>query len=181
MEELMAKVTGKTANWRLYGGTAILVAGLLSLLAHYLHLGPLQAIAWVILAAGLIILAFGQTGGNGAVGKYVIGKVALVLYAAGWVLLALNVIPVELPAFALTIAALLIIVGGLVSAWAIERQAIAKGAAQWILFLPAVVGALVVVGYIAPALATLEWMLDVLALLFAIAGALYLLNDRKLG
>ena len=177
----MARVTTKTANWRLFGGSAILAAGLLSLLAHFLHLGPLQAIAWALLAAGLVILAFGQTGGNGAVGKYVIGKVALVLYAAGWVLLALTVIPVVLPSLVLKLAALLVIVGGLVSAWAIERQAIAKGAAQWILFLPALVGALIMAAYIAPSLATLDWMLDVLAILFAITGALYLFNDRKLG
>ena len=174
----MASVTSKTANWRLFGGSAILAAGILSLLALFASLSWLQVIAWLVLAAGLIIVAFGQTGGNGAVGKYVLGKVALVLYAAGYVFLAVNLL-IALPAVVLALAALLIIVGGLVSAWAIERKAIAKGAAQWILFLPAIIGLVAFAALVVPSLASLAWILYLLAILFAVTGALYLLNDRR--
>ena len=174
----MARVTTKTANWRLFGGSAILAAGILSLLALFAGLGWLQVIAWLILAAGLVVVAFGQTGGNGAVGKYVLGKVALVLYATGYVLLALNIL-ISLPTVVMALAGLLIIVGGLVSAWAIERKAIAKGAAQWILFLPAIIGLVAFAALVVPSLATLAWILYLLAILFAVTGALYLLNDRR--
>jgi hypothetical protein len=178
----MAKVTSKTANWRLFGGSAILAAGVLSLLALSTSLAWVQALSWIILAAGLIVVAFGQSGGNGAVGKYVLGKVALVLYAAGFVLLALNLaIPGGIPPFALVLAGLLVIVGGLVSAWAIERKSIAKGAAQWILFLPAIVGLVTFAGLVVPSLSSSAWILYLLAILFCVTGSLYLLNDRKLG
>ena len=176
----MASVTSKTANWRLFGGSAILAGGILLLLALFTGLGWLQAIAWILLAAGFIIVAFGQTGGNGAVGDYVLGKVALVLYAAGFVIFALNLLaPGAIPAALVTIGAILVIVGGLVSAWAIERKHVAKGAAQWFLFLPAIVGLIAFAALVVPSLTAAAWVLYLLAILFAATGALYLLNDRR--
>ena len=177
----MAGVTARTANWRLFGGTALLIAGILWLIAYFVGTLPwLLALAYLILAAGLVIVAFGQTGGNGAVGKYVLGKVALVVYAAGWVLLAIAQL-VALPAIAIVFAGLFIIVGGLVSAWAVYKKSVAKGAARWILFVPAVVGAIWALSFIAASLALPVWFSLILAILFAVTGALYLLNDRKLG
>lgn len=176
----MASVTSRTANWRLFGGSALLIAAVLWLLALLAGQEWLQALAWIILAAGLVIVAFGQTGGNGAVGKYVAGKVALVLFAAGWVILALNLL-VSVPSVLLVIAAILIIVAGLFSAWAIYRKSVAKGAARWIMFLPATVGAIAFAAFVFPALTASAWVLYVLAILFGITGALYLLNDRKIG
>lgn len=178
----MASVTSKTANWRLFGGSALIIAAIVWLIALAVTAPAwVLALAWIILAAGLVIVAFGQTGGNGAVGKYVLGKVALVVFAAGWVLLAIDKL-YPLGAIVLVFAALFIIVGGLVSAWAIERKSVAKGAAQWVLFLPAVVGAIWVAGLLSPMLAvTGSWLEWALAILFGITGALYLLNDRKLG
>lgn len=177
----MASVTSRTANWRLFGGSAILVASILWIIALLLPgLNWLLALALLILAAGLVIVAFGQTGGNGAVGKYVLGKVALVLFAAGYVLLAINAL-YPLPSIALVLAGLLIIIAGLVSAWAIHHKAVAKGAARWILFIPAVVGAIVYLGLVSANLAVAPWITYVLAITWGITGALYLLNDRKIG
>jgi len=177
----MAGVSARTANWRLFGGSALLIAGILLVLAYFAtSLSFLTPLGYLVLAAGLVIVAFGQTGGNGAVGKDTLGRVALVVYAAGWVLLAIAAL-VALPAGARVIAGLFIIVGGLVSAWAIYRSGVAKGAARWILFLPAVVGAIWALSYITAALALPAWFALILAILFAVAGALYLLNDRKLG
>ena len=175
----MASVTSRTANWRLFGGSALIIAAVLWILFLLTSLSWLQALAWLVLAAGLVIVGFGQTGGNGAVGKYIPGKVALVLYAAGWAIFAVNVF-VSVSGL-LAVAALLIIVAGLFSAWAIERKSVAKGAARWILFLPAVVGALAYAAFVFPPLTTSAWILYVLAILFGITGALYLLNDRKIG
>ena len=176
----MASVSGRTANWRLFGGSALLIAAILWILALVTTLPWLLTLAWLILAAGLVIVALGQTGGNGAVGKYVPGKVALIVFAAGWVLLAINTI-YPLPAFFTVIAALFIIIGGLFSAWAIYRKSIAKGAARWIMFIPAIIGAIWAAGLLSPALALSPWLGYVLALAFAVTGTLYLLNDRKIG
>jgi len=177
----MAAVTARTANWRLFGGSALLIAGILWLIAYFVGSLPwLLALAFLILAAGLVIVAFGQTGGNGAVGKYVLGKAALVVYAAGWVLLAIAQL-VALPAIAIVFAGLFIIVGGLVSAWAVYKKSVAKGAARWILFVPAIVGAIWALAFLAATLALPVWFSLILAILFAVTGALYLLNDRKLG
>jgi hypothetical protein len=175
----MARVTSRTANWRLFGGSALIIAAILWILFLATSLNWLQVLAFLVLAAGLIIVAFGQTGGNGAVGKYVLGKVALVLFAAGWVIFAINAL-ISVGNL-LVIGALLIIVAGLISAWAIERKSVAKGAARWIMFLPAVVGALAFAAFVFPSLTTSAWVLYVLAVLFGITGALYLLNDRKIG
>ena len=175
----MASVTSRTANWRLFGGSALIIAAILWILFLLTSLSWLQALAWLVLAAGLFIVGFGQTGGNGAVGKYIPGKVALVLFAAGYAIFALNVlVPVS---GLLLVAALFIIVAGLFSAWAIERKSVAKGAARWIMFLPAVVGALAFAAFVFEPLTTSAWVLYVLAVLFGITGALYLLNDRKIG
>lgn len=177
----MAGVTARTANWRLFGGSALLIAGILWVLAYFIGTLPwLLALAFLILAAGLVIVAFGQTGGNGAVGDYMVGKVALIVYAAGFAILAIGQL-VALPSIAWVFAGLFILGGGLVSAWAIYKKGVAKGAARWILFVPAVVGAIWALSLITASLALPVWFALILAILFAVTGALYLLNDRKLG
>jgi hypothetical protein len=176
----MASVTSRTANWRLFGGSALLIAAILWLLATVTSIGWLLALAWLVLAAGLVIIAFGQTGGNGAVGKYTLGRAALVIFAAGWVLLAINIV-VPLGAVIVAFAAIFIIVGGLVSAWAIYRKAVAKGAARWIMFIPAVLSTIWALGLLSPSLALPSWIGYLVAIAFGVAGALYLLNDRKIG
>ena len=176
----MASVTARTANWRLFGGSALVIGGLLwlafQLIGNQLWV---LTLAYVVLAAGLVILAFGQSGGNGAVGKNVLGKVALVVYAAGWALLGLATI-VALPAGAAVLAGLFIIGGGLVSAWAVYKERVAKGAARWILFLPAGVGAIWALQLLGLAFG-FPLLGSLVAVLFIVAGVLYLLNDRKLG
>ena len=179
----MANVSSRTANWRLFGGGGLIVGGILWTLhfvlvqAGILALGPwLFVIALLVIAVALALVAFGETGSNGAVGKYVIGKVALVVYAAGFLLFAVNA-ATALGSVVVAIAALLVVAGGLLSAYAIYQKGVAKGAARWFLFLPAVVGALWAVGIAFVAALQLWW----LGLLLAITGALYLLNSRKIG
>ena len=183
----MANVSSRTANWRLLGGGGLILGGILWTLhlvlvqAGTLALGPwLYVIALLVIAVALALVAFGETGSNGAVGKNVLGKVALVLYAAGFLLLAINA-AAALGTVVVTIAALLVIVGGLLSAYAVYQQGVAKGAARWILFLPAVIGALWALGLAFVASLQLWWLGLLLAMLLAVTGALYLFNSRKLG
>jgi hypothetical protein len=185
----MATVTKRSANWRLFGGGGLLVAGILWTLSLLLGLAGiagtspwLDFITLLILVVGLVIVAFGQTGSNGAVGDSTLGKLFLVLYAAGWLLFAISWI-VSLGTVVGAIAALLVIVGGLLSAWFIYQKGIAKGIARWVLFLPAIFGALWVAGNQGwiPALAGQTWLALLVAVLFAVTGLLYLFNDRKVG
>jgi hypothetical protein len=183
----MAKVSARTANWRLFGGGGLILGGILwtlneiLVLAGVAALGPwLALVALIIVAVGLVLVAFGETGSNGAVGNWVLGKVALLVYAAAFVLIAIN-LAFPLGDTVVAIAAVLLIVGGLGSAYAILAKGVAKGAARWVLFVPAVVGALWALGLsLVPALA-FSWLALVLALLIAVTGALYLFNDRNVG
>ena len=183
----MANVSTRTANWRLFGGGGLIVGGILLTLhvvlvqAGILALGPwLFVIALLVIAVALALVAFGETGSNGAVGKYVIGKVALVVYAAGFLLFAVNA-ATALGSVVVAIAALLVVAGGLLSAYAISQKGVAKGAARWFLFLPAVIGALWAVGIAFVAALQLWWLGLLLGMLLAVTGALYLLNSRKFG
>jgi hypothetical protein len=183
----MANVSSRTANWRLFGGGGLIVGGLLWTLhfvlvqAGILALGPwLAVIALLVIAVALALVAFGETGSNGAVGKDLLGRVALVVYGVGFLLIAVNFAS-ALGSVVVTIAALLVIIGGLLSAYAIYQKRVAKGAARWFLFLPAVIGALWALGIAFVAALQLWWLGLLLALLLAIAGALYLFNSRKLG
>lgn len=183
----MANVSSRTANWRLLGGGGLILGGILWALhavlvqAGILALGPwLFVIALLVVAVALVLVAFGETGSNGAVGNYLLGKVALIVYAAGFLLLAVNA-AAALGSTVVAIAAILVILGGLASAYAIYTKGVAKGAARWFLFLPAVVGALWAIGAAFVATLSVWWLGLALALLLAITGVLYLFNDRKLG
>ena len=183
----MAKVSSRTANWRLFGGGGLLIGGILWTLhvvlvqAGILGLGPwLAVIALLIIAVALVLVALGETGSNGAVGRDLIGRVALIIYGVGFLLIAVN-FATALGSVVVTIAALLIIGGGLLSAYAVYNKRVAKGAARWFLFVPAVIGALWAIGIAFVAALQLWWLALLLALTLAVTGALYLYNSRKLG
>jgi hypothetical protein len=184
----MANVSTRTANWRLFGGGGVLVGALLWTLDAILVLAGVTALSpWlgviglVLVAIGFALVAFGETGSNGAVGNSTLGKIALVGYGLGFLLLAVDTFA-HLGSVVSAIIAILIIVGGLVSAYVVFQKGVAKGIARWFLFVPAVVGALWALGLIGvTAIAALTWLGLVLAILLLITGALYLFNDRKMG
>jgi hypothetical protein len=135
----------------------------------------------VLVAIGFALVAFGETGSNGAVRKSTFGRAALVAYAFGFLLLAVDAFA-HLGTTAQTVAAILLIVGGLVSAYVIFQKGVAKGIARWFLFVPAVVGALWAIGFFGvAAIGELSWLGLVLSILLLVTGALYLFNSRKLG
>jgi hypothetical protein len=184
-------VNAESANWRLLGGGGLILGGVLSLVATILgSVAPgaivpwLYIVAFLVLGAALVFVAFGQTGSNGAVGNSIFGKYSLVAYAAGWVLAAvfllLGQFGVAIASVTSWIIAVLLVVGGILSAIAICQKGVARGAAQWALFAPAIFGivyVLAVQGIIPGGL----WVDLILAVLFALTGVLYLLNTKKIG
>lgn len=184
----MANVSTRTANWRLFGGGGLAVGGLLWALhavlvrAGVLALGPwVYVIALIVLGAALLFVAFGETGSNGAVGNNVLGKIALVIYAAGFVVVAVNAFA-SLGGVTPVLAVNLIINGGLLSAFVIYYEGIAKGIARWALFVPALLGQLWAFGFFAlPSFSDLWWIPLLVALSLLATGVFYLFNSRKRG
>lgn len=181
-----------SANWRLFGGGGLLVGGLLWLIATLVGLaapGPigswLSLIGVLIIGVALFFVAFGETGSNGAVGASLFGKVVLVAFGLGWVLLGvvwlLAGVGVAVPGLLTTIALVLVAVGGILSAIAIYQRGVAKGAARWAIILPVVVGVLFVVAALGWISLTGWWLPALLAVLYALTGLAYLFNKTNIG
>jgi hypothetical protein len=189
----MVTVDKDSANWRLFGGGGLAIGGLLWLIAVIVtavQAGPVSVWLWIIgvtiVGAALFFVAFGETGSNGAVGASGLGKTVLVAFGLGELLLALCLtlaaVGIAPPAVLAIIAQVLVIAGGLLSAWAVYQRAVARGTARWVLFVPAVLG--VVYGAVTlfgwSALSGL-WLPGILAASFAATGVLYVLNSREIG
>jgi len=178
----MSTVNADSANWRLFGGGGLILGGLLWLIAALIPGTPgwLGGVALIVIAAALVFVAFGQTGSNGAVGASVPGKISLVVFALGWLLLGISAF-VALGSAVTLIAAILVVVGGFASAWFIFQRRVAKGAAGWVLFVTAVFGLI----YFAPTFGVTfisgSWIVIVLAALYLVTGLLYLFNSKKVG
>lgn len=185
----MAAVDSESANWRLFGGGGLALAGLIGTIGAIVEfVAPGPVLAWIfgvfllLVGVALLFVAFGQTGSNGAVGNSVFGKVALLVYAAGWILGALFVLLgfglelFEVSAPLLWVFAILIVVGGLLSAVAIFQKGVARGVAKWALFVPAIFGIVYVLsGLVFPAQA---WIDLVQAVLILLLGVVYLFNRK---
>lgn len=181
-----------SANWRLLGGGGLLAGGVLWLVGALVGLaapGPiggwLAVIGAIVVGVALLFVAFGQTGSNGAVGADLFGKIAFVAFGLGWILFGvlglLAAIGVAAPSVLAIIAGVLVVLGGLFSAFAVFRRGVARGAARWILFLPVLWGVLYVIVALGWVALSGWWLAGVLALLFAITGLLYLLNRKDVG
>jgi hypothetical protein len=186
-------VNKESANWRLFGGGGLIVGGVVSLIAAIVGVAAatpvivwLYILAFLIIGVALLFVAFGQTGSNGAVGNSVLGKVSLIGYALAWILAALFALLSALkvladPGTAVSwIIGVLIIAGGLLSAFSVFQQGVARGFAKWALFAPAIWGVLyvLVVQGLVPGGA---WVDAILAVLFALTGLAYLFNSKKMG
>lgn len=184
----MATVDKDTANWRLFGGGGLLVGGVLWLLAVILGEAGvsgdvtkwLGVIGLVVVAIGFFLVAWGQTGSNGAVGNNVLGKVGLWAAALGTLLWAL------LPAFGVAlvdawgwIVAILVVVGTLLAAIAIMQKDVARGLARWAMFLVFLLALLFFLGLVAGVEALAGWVITLIfAIVVALTGLVYLLNKK---
>lgn len=183
----MAIISGRTANWRLFGGGGLIVGGLLwavhAILVMFgvLALGQwLFVVALILIAVGLVLVALGETGSNGAVGRWMLGKIALIAFAAGFFFVALNA-AAQFDVLVSKIAGVIIVVAGIAAAYAVFRKAVAHGAARWFLFVPVAASIPWVIGFFTPDVYPVWWIPLVLAVLLGLTGGLYLLNSRKIG
>lgn len=188
----MTNIDKDTANWRLFGGTAVLIGGVIWLIGELLSLANLgqvslwlAAIGVLLVGIGFFFVAFGQTGSNGAVGASLVGKLALVALGLGWVLHAAGVIfgsfGIAFPPVLLYIIGVLVILGGLFGAFIIYGRGVARGAAKWVLFLPVLWSILFFISSFGWVGLSGWWLGAVLAALLAITGLLYLLNRKDVG
>jgi len=187
---MAGRVTERTANWRLFGGGGMLAGSLLWLVALIVAAagtsGPitgwLTTIGFLLLGASGFFLAFGQTGSNGVVGGSVLGKLGFVAFGVGFLLLGLILLlpalGTALPGELLTLGIVLIVIGGIVGAIVTYQKGVARGAARWFFFVPAaiaVVWALTSLGFV---LIEGNVLTTLLALAYALAGLVFLLNRR---
>lgn len=184
----MATVDKDSANWRLFGGGGMLLGGLLWLIGVIAGGGVglwLVAIGILLVGVAQFFVAFGQTGSNGAVGASLAGKLALVAFGLGWVVFAAGIMfasfSMAFPTALTIIVGVLIVLGGLASAFLIYSRGVARGAARWVLFLPVLWGVLYVISLLGWVAVGGRWIGAVLAALFAITGLLYLLNRKDIG
>ncbi|MER3389526.1 MAG: hypothetical protein RJQ01_05785 [Microcella sp.] len=187
---MTARVRKDSANWRIFGGGAMLagsVAWLIALLIQAAGQGGeistwLTIIGFLLLAASGFFLAFGQTGSNGVVGGSVLGKLGFVAFGVGFLLMAivplLAALGVALPGELVTVGAILLVVGGIVGAIVTYQKGVARGSARWFFAIPAVVALIWVA-------TTLGWiaiggniLVTILVIAYAVAGLLFLLNRR---
>lgn len=184
----MATVDKDTANWRMYGGGGLLVGGLLWLLAVILGQAGtsgdltkwLGIIGLIIVAIGFFLVAWGQTGSNGAVGDSMLGKVGLWAAALGTLLWAL------LPLFGVAVAgtwgwvvAILVVLGTLLGAIAIMQKGVARGLAKWAMFLVFLLALLYFLGTVGGVGALASWAIALIfAIVVALTGLIYLLNKK---
>ena len=188
----MATVDKDSANWRLFGGGGLLVGGLLWLIGSLVTLAGVASVgSWLgvigvlLVGVALFFVAFGETGSNGAVGASTWGKIALVGFGLGWLIIGivslLAALGVAAPVVLNTVGGILVIVGGLASALAIYQRHVARGAARWVIFAPVLWGIFLVatlLGWIGnPGV----WVGIVEGILFAVTGLLYLLNRKDVG
>lgn len=188
-------VNKDSANWRLFGGGGLLVGGVLWLLGQLLGLAAVPtapaivgAIGVLVVGIALFFVAFGQTGSNGAVGNSLLGKIALVAAAVGWILVAAGTIfaafGTVLPAVVTIIAVILVVVGGVLATFVIYQRGVARGAARWVFAVPTVlsiVWALFALGWVVPGATVVLIVALLLAAAYAVTGLLYLLNRRDVG
>jgi hypothetical protein len=182
-----------SANWRLFGGGGLLAGGLIWLVGAIVAIvaaGPiafwLGLIGVLLVGVALFFVAFGQTGSNGAVGASLFGKIVLVVFGVGYLLVAasllLSAFGVGVSGIVGIVAGAFVIFGGLISAYAIFQRGVARGAAKWVLFVPAVLGVLFAFTSLFGLLSFGGgWPFLVLGLGFAVTGLLYLLNRKDAG
>lgn len=184
----MATVDKDTANWRLFGGGGLLLGGVLWLIAVILGQAGVSGdvtkwlgiVGLVVVAIGFFLVAWGQTGSNGAVGNNLLGKIGLWAAALGTLLWAL------LPVFGVAVTgtwgwvvAVLVVLGTLLAAIAIMQKGVAKGLAKWMMFLVFLLALLLFLGLVGGVGALANWVIGLIfAIVVALTGVIYLLNRK---
>lgn len=190
----MTNIDKDTANWRLFGGGGLLVGGLLWLIARILGVagvdsplnGWLTAIGLIVIGVGFFLVAWGQTGSNGAVGNNQVGKFALFAAALGFlawgVIALLGLLGVSLGADVHVVlnwvVVVLIVLGAVIAAVIIKQKEVARGLAVWAMFVVALVAILYFIANFVPDLFLGGWLVLIFAAAITLTGLLYLLNKK---
>ncbi|MEO7349372.1 MAG: hypothetical protein ABIW32_05900 [Terrimesophilobacter sp.] len=179
----MSNVDKKTANWRLFGGGGLLLGGILWLLALIINSGDatkwFTVIGLIIMAIGFFIVAWGETGSNGAVGGDILGKIGLWAAALGTLLWALTPFFGGASTGLMVVIAILIVVGTLIAAVVIMQKGVARGLARWAMFLVFLLALLFFIGVVGGVAALTSSVITIIfAIVVALTGLLYLLNRK---
>jgi len=181
----MSQVNQSTANWRLFGGGGLAVGGLLYALVSLLGKDGdkdvfwLGVIAFAVVGVGFFFVAYGETGGNGAVGDSDTGKLALFITAGLFLLYALLLILLrqgsDIDSSILRLIQIATVVALAWSALEISRKDVAKGLAAVALFGVAAWAAIIQILVWAGEYDW--WAAFILGLALLATGVLYVLNN----
>ena len=177
------------SQWRRSAALAVVLAAILWLISVPLGSFPLRAITFVALAVALTIVAFGY---REATGKLIRGQVGLILFAAGFAILALSFLlspllgsswtPVIV--FGLTLyavfglAVVILLADAVISIVAMRRADSAAGSSRAVSFVPTILGVTAFVSLLSTYLPYPEWLTFLLPVV-CIAAAAYLLFVRR--
>jgi hypothetical protein len=169
---------------RALAGIVFIIAGALILLARILDLASmtdatpwLTALGYAGIVVALVILAFGAV-------NAMLTKIALIVSAVGWAVLALYVVKVDMPATVVIIAALFAGVAGLIAAAVLYAGKEVKNTPALLFIVTMVLGLLVVLPYMGvTALGGTGTIATVITALFAIglviSGVLFRQKERR--
>ena len=176
------------SQWRRFAAIALLLAAILWLISVALDSFPLRAITYVILAVALTIVAFGY---REASGKLVRGQVGLLLFAAGFAILALSFLLTPLLGsswtpiivFGLTLygvfglAVVILLADAVISMVAMRRADSTADSSRAVSFVPTILGVTAFVSLLSTYLPYPEWLVFLLPVV-CIAAAAYLLFGK---
>lgn len=188
----------------LWGGGGLVLSGLIALLAslHFvLSLTPSRSLFFastvplmvsdVVMLLATVILAFGVRGEPGIAGTSIVGKVALLVFGAGYLLFGLyDLLPIsQTPGVAAAVFGgealeLVVIAAAVVAAVVVARVGVLHGVARWMLLAvglwDAIWGGMVFIPSIELALNLAIWQTDVLMpVALIVLGVTYALQGRS--
>jgi hypothetical protein len=189
----------------LWGGSGLVVAGVLSLLAIFNVAVPLardyyfpfsstipQLLASIILLVSVGILALGIRGESGIAGRSVVGKTALLVFGLGHLVFYLvGLLSKNLSQNALTIESyfdlafeIIVLVAGVIAAVVVLRAGVLHGFARWVL-VPVAVWNAIIFGVMSTPLIQVAyvlvvWQADIVPpVLLIVLGLSYLLQGQS--
>lgn len=189
----VVEVNERSANWRLFGGGGLALAGVALVIAAIAGaVGAFDAWFWItiigvlLIGVALFFVAFGQTGSNGAVGASALGKAALVVAGAAAIVYAvlgiLNFFAISTPVLLSQIFLIVFVLFLLISAAVIFNRGVAKGIAKWILFVPVVLGIIWVIdAFVGFNASGFPWVSLLFGIGILLTGVFYLFNKVDVG
>lgn len=201
---MITQTVTESPRTTLWGGGILVASALIAFLASLHFALPLDqytdfpfagtvplTISNLVMVLSLTVLAFGVRGEAGIAGSSVLGRVALVVFGAGYLLFRLYLLVpgTETPGSTLAVIAgsaleLLVIVAGVVAGVVVLRAHVLHGGARWMLLVVSVwdaaCGLMIFVPSVAFALNLAIWQVEVLIpAAHIVLGVTYVLHGRS--